>query len=65
MTLSHESCTMLLVQMVAPIGSENLLLILVLLPYFGESCSMRGIMIRPSKTGMKYTWRDSHGMKYG
>ena len=26
MTLSHESCTMLLVQMAAPVGSENFLL---------------------------------------
>ena len=45
----------LLVQMAAPAGSESFL--------FGESCTMRGIMNRPSITRMKYTLRDSHGMK--
>ena len=64
MSLSHESCTMLLVQMAAPAGSETFLLMFGTLPYFGESCIMRGITNHPSITRMKYTWRDNHGMKY-
>ena len=33
---------------------------LELLPCFGESCTLWGIMNLPSSTGMKYTQRDLH-----
>ena len=52
------------VQMVALARSETFLLMFGTSAYFGESCIMRGITNHPSITGMKYTWRDNHGMKY-
>ena len=64
MTLSHESCTMLLVQMAALAGSENFLLMFGTPTLLWRVLHYVGIMNRPSITGMKYTWRDNHGMKY-
>jgi len=52
------------VQMVAPARSETFLLMFVTPALLWRVLHYVGIMNRPSITGMKYTWRDNHGMKY-
>ena len=55
---------MLLVQMAALAGSETFLLMFGTPALLWKVLHYAGITNRPSIAGMKYTWRDNHGMKY-
>ena len=55
MTLSHESCTMLLVQMVGPARSENFLLMFGTPALLWRVLNYVGYYEPPSITRMKYT----------